>query len=159
MAGPGGESGGGGNEAERPVRLDMTAMIDVIFLLLIFFMLGTKFREFEGKLSMQMPLKSSSPAKAQKPKVPPILIGVDTDMQKDGKGNDVAIGHYWIQGTSVDEKNLKQEIAAKKATDNPAEQPVQIQATRKARFVNILKALDACSANKLTNISMEYLSP
>jgi biopolymer transport protein ExbD len=157
MAGGGGEGGGG--EAERPVRLDMTAMIDVIFLLLIFFMLGTKFREFEGKLTMQLPLKSQSKAQSvSKPKVPPIIIQVKTTVSTAADGKTViATGHFKVQGVDVSEENLIKEIGAKKtATDKPEDQPVQIQAARTAHFINILKALDACSSNKLTNVSMEY---
>ena len=157
MAGGGGESSGG-TEAERPVRLDMTAMIDVIFLLLIFFMLGTKFREFEGKLTMQLPLKSQSKAKAiNKPKIPPIIIRVSTKLSTDKDGKPLAIGQYQLQGAEVSEDNLVKEIGNKKVqTEKPEDQPVQIQAARQAHFINILKALDACSANKLTNVSMEY---
>jgi biopolymer transport protein ExbD len=40
---------------EEEVKLDMTPMIDVTFLLLTFFMLTMKFRVLEGKLDAQLP--------------------------------------------------------------------------------------------------------
>lgn len=41
--------------AMKPVRSDLTPMIDVTFLILIFFMLTIRFRTLEGKLDSQLP--------------------------------------------------------------------------------------------------------
>jgi len=41
--------------AEDPIKGDMTPMIDVTFLLLIFFMLTVKFKTLEGKLAAYLP--------------------------------------------------------------------------------------------------------
>ncbi len=50
---------------EQP-SLNLTPMIDVVFLLIIFFMAGTKFTELERKIALQVPqvsdLKTLSPA-------------------------------------------------------------------------------------------------
>lgn len=39
---------------EQPT-LNMTSMIDIVFLLIIFFMVGTKFTELERKIGLQVP--------------------------------------------------------------------------------------------------------
>lgn len=39
---------------EQP-SLNLTSMIDVVFLLIIFFMVGTKFTELERKIGLQVP--------------------------------------------------------------------------------------------------------
>lgn len=45
-----------GNAAPQdPIKADMTPMIDVVFLLLIFFMLTIKFKTLEGKLTAYLP--------------------------------------------------------------------------------------------------------
>jgi len=36
-------------------QLNMTAMIDIVFLIIIFFMVGTKFTELERKIGLQVP--------------------------------------------------------------------------------------------------------
>ncbi len=51
---------------DDPPSLNLTPMIDVVFLLIIFFMVGTKFTELERKISLQVPqvanIKALSPA-------------------------------------------------------------------------------------------------
>ncbi|MCA9248827.1 MAG: biopolymer transporter ExbD, partial [Planctomycetales bacterium] len=39
---------------EQP-QLNMTPMIDIVFLIIIFFMVGTKFTELERKIGLQVP--------------------------------------------------------------------------------------------------------
>jgi len=54
---------------DEPPVLNVTSMIDVVFLLLIFFMVSTKFTELERKIGLQVPqvdgraALSSAPAK------------------------------------------------------------------------------------------------
>ncbi len=63
------DGGGGGTKAPRKkipglrvrvkrrigIRLDMTPMVDIVFQLLIFFMLAARFRSEEGKLVAHLP--------------------------------------------------------------------------------------------------------
>jgi len=42
-------------EAEEPIKGDMTPMIDIVFQLLIFFMLTIQFKTLEGKLAANLP--------------------------------------------------------------------------------------------------------
>jgi biopolymer transport protein ExbD len=46
---------------EQPT-LNLTPMIDVVFLLIIFFMVGTKFTELERKIGLQVPVVSDAGA-------------------------------------------------------------------------------------------------
>jgi biopolymer transport protein ExbD len=51
---------------DEPPTINLTPMIDVVFLLIIFFMVGTKFTELERKISLQVPevadVKALTPA-------------------------------------------------------------------------------------------------
>ncbi|MAD80342.1 MAG: biopolymer transporter ExbD [Pirellulaceae bacterium] len=53
-------------QSDEQPSLNLTPMIDVVFLLIIFFMAGTKFTELERKIALQVPqvadLKALSPA-------------------------------------------------------------------------------------------------
>lgn len=52
---------------EQPT-LNMTPMIDVVFLLIIFFMVGTKFSELERKIGLQVPEVAKAGALTPAPK-------------------------------------------------------------------------------------------
>ena len=42
-------------QIEEMPNLNMTSMIDIVFLLIIFFMVGTKFAENERKIALEVP--------------------------------------------------------------------------------------------------------
>ena len=70
---------------------DMTPMIDVVFQLLIFFMLTMQFKEVEGKLLSQLPKdKGLAPSHVLQPELQEVRIvicaGGDTRMHKHDKG-------------------------------------------------------------------------
>src|SRR5512147_1534604 len=50
--------GGGGNigeESDNPVEINVTAMVDVIFCLCLFFMCSLHFKQLEGKIDSWLP--------------------------------------------------------------------------------------------------------
>jgi biopolymer transport protein ExbD len=47
-----------GESADNPVAINVTAMVDVIFCLCIFFMCSLHFKQLEGKLEMWLPTRS-----------------------------------------------------------------------------------------------------
>ncbi|MBW3596672.1 MAG: biopolymer transporter ExbD [Planctomycetes bacterium] len=54
------------HQDEAP-SLNLTSMIDVVFLLIIFFMVGTKFTEMERKIALQVPQVNDAGALAPAP--------------------------------------------------------------------------------------------
>jgi len=54
-----------GAPEEEEEELEITPMIDVVFLLLIFFIFATKFPKQEGKLEASLPSKRSAPSTKQ----------------------------------------------------------------------------------------------
>lgn len=54
------------HQDEQPA-LNLTPMIDVVFLLIIFFMVGTKFAEWESKLTLKVPQVKQAGALAPAP--------------------------------------------------------------------------------------------
>jgi len=89
--------------AEEEYKMEMTPMIDVTFLLLIFFLLTIKFKVLEGKLAAYLPKDvgvNSSPAEP-KEKVE-ITIHVDKVGDRVYAGGDIE-GQPW----ELDSKNYK----------------------------------------------------
>jgi len=78
-------------EDDRPDDLNMTPMIDVVFQLLIFFMLSMHFKEVEGKLLSQLPKdKGLAPTHVLQPELQEVRIvicaGGDTRTHLHDKG-------------------------------------------------------------------------
>jgi biopolymer transport protein ExbD len=144
MAGGGCEKSGG-TESERPVRLDMTAMIDVIFLLLIFFMLGTKFREVEGKTETKQAVEKVVTGGTPPPPAPPALV---LYVKEDGK--------VFLQGQEVPRAELSNALSKFKTPAEPERQRLKILSDKRTKFNDLQFVLDACTHNQITNISMEY---
>ena len=53
--------------AEEKIELQMTPMIDIVFLLIIFFMVGTQFTEQERQFDVQVPSVSDAPPLTSRP--------------------------------------------------------------------------------------------
>jgi biopolymer transport protein ExbD len=47
---------GGGSDEDNPVAINVTAMVDVIFCLCLFYMCSFKFKQLEGKFDAWLPL-------------------------------------------------------------------------------------------------------
>ena len=73
---------------EQPT-LNMTPMIDIVFLLIIFFMVGTKFTELERKIGLKVPSVNNSGALAAAPEKK--VINVHADGEISFRGNQVNI--------------------------------------------------------------------
>ncbi|MCH2129234.1 MAG: biopolymer transporter ExbD [Pirellulaceae bacterium] len=73
---------------EQPT-LNMTPMIDIVFLLIIFFMVGTKFTELERKIGLKVPSVNNSGALTAAPEKK--VINVHADGEISFRGNQVNI--------------------------------------------------------------------
>jgi biopolymer transport protein ExbD len=57
--------GGGGSSEDTPVSINVTALVDIIFCLCLFFMCSLKFKELEGKLDSWLPKDKGAASAAQ----------------------------------------------------------------------------------------------
>lgn len=113
--------------AEEP-SLNLTPMIDVVFLLIIFFMVGTQFAQQERQFDVQLPTVSDAPPLTGRPD--PITINVPAD------------------GTiRVDDRTLTvPELAAllEKAKANYADQAVIVRGAGAVRYQHVAEVLAVC---------------
>ena len=127
---------------EDNIELNLTPLIDVVFLLLIFFMVSTTF-EKQAKLKVQLP-DSSAQIETQDQKS--ITIGID------------AKGHYYLNDRQVVNTSLDTlKIAIQKITKGDKDMIVILKADAKTPHQSVVTAMDAASQLGLVKLSIATL--
>ncbi len=124
-------------EPEEEYRMDMTPMIDVVFLLLIFFMVSTSFVDFAKKMDINLPESSASQQTLQQQEV-------TIEM---GRG-----GSFVVNGKNETEENilpiLKEHIAQSRKLS------VIIRADKAIEYGRVIKVLGYCKELKIEDVSV-----
>ena len=126
-------------QSKEEVTVNLTPLIDIVFLLLIFFMVSTTFTK-ENHLSISLP-ESSSEETGQPPKAIEILISES--------------GEYSIDGqplVNTKEETLKRAI--EKILDGREIAPVVISADARTSHESVVRAMDAAGQLGLINLSI-----
>ena len=110
------------------VGVNLTPLIDVVFLLLIFFMVSTTFRN-ETDLEIQLPeaTQEATPADRQR-----VMVAIDKN------------GRYFVNDSALPEDNidaLKAALIA--AADDDRSLPIIIRADAATRHQAVVRAMDA----------------
>jgi biopolymer transport protein ExbD len=122
---------------EEP-QINLTPMIDVVFNLLIFFMLATRFADMERQFDVQLPTASS----AQPLSAPPdeIVVNVFGD------------GRIVVSQQTLSLEQLEARLKA--AHDRFADQAVLIRGDGGGTYQNIMDVLGVCHRAEITNFSL-----
>ena len=110
--------------------LNMTPLIDVVFLLLIFFLVTAQFAQESRELPVRLPDAVAARPLTETPEA--LIINIDRQ------------GAYFVDLQPVSEQRLL-EILRQAKTNNPASQSVQILADRSVPFDAVVGAMDACN--------------
>lgn len=124
---------------EEEVGVNLTPLIDVVFILLLFFMVTTTFNR-HSELRIDLPEASSESQPEQQKQ---LEIAID------------ASGNYFVNGQKM--VNTKAEtllLALRKAIGNDKEVPVSIRADAKTPHQSVITAMDAASKLGLTKMSI-----
>src|SRR4029079_9213326 len=78
-------------EARDEPTINLTSMLDVVMLLIIFFMVGTKFSEEERQTSVQVPTVSENLALSGQPDE--IIVNVSVDGKVNVRGEEYSQDH------------------------------------------------------------------
>ena len=114
--------------------LSITPLIDVVFLLLIFFLVATKFDEEESALDIQLPQATESTPIWSQPQS--LIIKITRN------------GEYFVSGQNVSAKELRNLLET--SWKNPlADSSVVIRGDERAPFGVIVKAANMCQELKL----------
>ena len=128
---------------KQPVQVSMTAMIDVVFLLLIFFMVTTTFNR-ETELQIQLPKAEGQERKEEKS----LEIVIDAE------------GRYRINKNPVADQKLETlKKAIRAAAGQSKKLPLIISADEKTPHQFVIRALDAAGQLGFVHISFATQEP
>lgn len=74
-----------GRQRTEDATINLTPMIDVVFLLVIFFMVGSKFSEAESRIEVNVPTVGEMRSMTRVPDEKTVAIGLDGTVSLDGQ--------------------------------------------------------------------------
>jgi len=119
--------------------LSLTPLIDVVFLLLIFFLVTSEFENEEKRLDIVLPSATTAVPMISKPRE--IVIDIDRE------------GTVFLSGqpTSLGELQKLLKVAA---ASNPTNQSVVIRADRSTAFQPVVNVMDLCNQSGISDYSV-----
>ena len=119
-------------------KLEMTPMIDVVFQLLIFFIVTLKQEDILAHLDVMRPSPSNSTITEEKPDTP-----LDITVHKHG---------FMLKGAPMQRAKLERKLA--RLAGYSKTQTVVIKCTVDSPHKNLIQVLDICSKVGLSNLSV-----
>ena len=123
------------NDPDQTSEVDMTPMLDIVFIMLIFFIVTASFTRETG-IEVNRPDASTAESKESAS----ILVAVNNN------------GEIWIDKRRIDVRSVRANIERLRA-ENP-EGAVVIQADEKATADVIIKVMDAAREAGVENVSL-----
>jgi biopolymer transport protein ExbD len=125
-------------EEEEHIEIQMTSMMDCIFLMLIFFLVSSQLKKVEKELPIELPLANTT----RDVKSTPDLITVSVN----------AKGELFVNSKPVGDAGLKNALA-NAAKENP-DRRIRINGDVFAPFRSIVQVLDTCQGEGLTVVGI-----
>ena len=132
--------------SKQEVTLELVPLIDVVFLLLIFFMVSTTFVQ-DSRINLSLPEAHGD--LSSEIEVSAIALAVDKD------------GLYTINGVALKTNDRPTIVEALLKITEPVDAKLKIVllADAKTDYQNVIVALDALSSVGLSNVSMKTVIP
>ena len=119
--------------------LSLTPLIDVVFLLLIFFLVTSEFEDEEKRLDIILPSATTAVPMTGKPRE--IIVDIDKE------------GRVFLSGQPTDYEELKRLLKVAVAS-NPTSQSVVIRAARSTPFQPVVNVMDMCNQTGISEYSV-----
>ena len=119
------------HEPEEAASIELAPIIDMVFLLLIFFLVATTFHQTERE--MQVALPHAAFAGPISTSLREIIVNVDAD------------GNIIVGGSVIEADDLRALVERAVAT-NP-EQKVTVRGDRRTAYANVVRVLDVCKGS------------
>jgi biopolymer transport protein ExbD len=119
--------------------LSLTPLIDVVFLLLIFFLVTSEFEDEERRLDIVLPSATSAVPMTSKPRE--VVVDID------------AAGNAYLSGQRTSLEEL-QRLLSLAVSNNPTSQTVVIRADRETSFQPVVSVMDVCNKTGVSDYSV-----
>lgn len=117
-----------GEAEHRGVTVEMTPLIDMVFLLLVFFLVATTFHQTEREMQIALPEAAfTGPISTA---LREIIINVDAD------------GSIIVSGRTIEPDDLR--AIVEQAVEANPDQKVTLRGDRDTAYANIIRVLDIC---------------
>ena len=123
-------------EQEENYSLELTPLIDVVFLLLIFFMVSTAFVDFPRRMDITLPTSKAASDDE-------VVKNLEIEMTKDKK--------IYVKGRRTSLQQLETSLAELK---KPQEVKTIIRADKDIAYGDVVKVMGLLQAHKVTDISV-----
>ncbi len=118
------------NQGSSLALLPLTPLIDVVFQLLIFFLVATRFAEEDRELDVQLPSASEARPMTVAPKE--LFVNIDQT------------GRYYVEGRTLTSDEVEA-ILRQAAANNPTNQSVIIRADRRVPLDFVVSVMNLCN--------------
>jgi len=118
-------------ELEAGIHIDFVPMVDVLFNLLIFFLLATTVAQVEREMNIALPFASSS--------APISTMLQETVINVDAEGK------IYVGGKTMEPEALRA-LVSEKVKQNP-QQKVTVRGDRSTAYANVVRVLDICKGS------------
>ncbi len=130
-------------EQQPTASIELTPLIDMVFLLLIFFLVATTFRQEEREMQIALPFASSSAPISTMMRE--LIVNVDVE------------GAIIVAGRPTDEEGLGR-LISEAVTVNP-DQKVTVRGDRGTAYANIVRVLDICKTGGIQEPYLDTVLP
>jgi biopolymer transport protein ExbD len=117
-------------DVNNGVSIDLTPIIDMVFLLLIFFLVATTFHQSEREMQIALPTATSGAP------ISTLLREFVVNVDAEGRIN--------VGGRTVEAETLRTMVV--EAVGRNPEQKVTVRGDRKAVYADVVRVLDVCKA-------------
>lgn len=120
--------------------LEMTPMIDIVFLLMIFFLVASKLDEADRAIDVVLPQASAAKPLTRRPRE--FVINIDR------------AGNYYAGARPVRLEELA-DLLVQSAADNPQRQTVILRADEETAHKFVVAAMDACVRARIDDYQVQ----
>ena len=127
------------HKSNRKYGFNMTPMIDVVFLLIIFFLVSSHLARQESQMDLELPIASSGQDDVDM-ETPRLTINVKSD------------GSLWLAGRPIAKEQLQQKFAEARSREGENIE-VRIRGSRAAPYSTVEPIMLACTGAKIWNVT------
>jgi biopolymer transport protein ExbD len=125
-------------------KLNLTPMIDVVFQLLIFFLVATRFEENEREFELVLPQAEESMARISKPKE--LFVNVDQ------------AGNVIVNGRQVSHAVLLTQLRQARV-NNPGRQTVIVRGDKRCPLEHVVAVMNVCAKADIRDCRITTAAP